>query len=114
MGNTERELIEESIGRRAEALFQEQDARIARDADRLFVVLMPVQWLVALVFALVVSPRSWEGVQSSVHVHVLTALVVGGAITILPVFLALKRTGQVSTRYVIACAQMMMSASFSQ
>lgn len=110
MAAMEREQIEADIRRRAGTLLQEQQSRVASDADRLFAVLMPVQWLVAMVFALVVSPQRWEGMQSGVHIHVWTALIVGGAITLFPTFMALKRTGQVATRYVVACAQMLMSA----
>jgi signal transduction histidine kinase/DNA-binding response OmpR family regulator len=48
--------------------------------------------------------------MSAVHIHVWAAVMVGGAIASLPIYLGLKRPGQVSTRYVIASAQMLVSA----
>jgi PAS domain S-box-containing protein len=78
--------------------------------DRFFSKFMLVQWLATMVLAFVVSPRTWEGRTSSIHLHVWAAIVLGGLITIYPAWLGLRRPGQLSTRLTIGVAQMMMSA----
>ena len=99
-----------STGQRAEQLFEEHKQSIARRTDRMFVWLMPLQWLAGIGFALWVSPRTWSGDYSAVHPHVWAALFLGGAITFWPVFCAIKWPGLQTTRYMIAIAQSLMSA----
>jgi PAS domain S-box-containing protein len=76
----------------------------------MFAVLMALQWLAGLAAAYWVSPRTWVGTTSQTHVHVWLALFLGGAISLLPIGLALTRPGHFSTRYVIAVGQMLMGA----
>jgi PAS domain S-box-containing protein len=78
--------------------------------DRLFAVLMTVQWIFGIVAALVVSPRAWTGATSETSIHVWAAIFLGGVITGFPVALALLRPGERSTRYSIAIGQMLTSA----
>ena len=78
--------------------------------DRFFARFMLVQWLASIVLAIIVSPRTWEGRTSSVHLHVWAAVLLGGAITTFPAWLGLKRPGETLTRHIIAAGQMLMSA----
>jgi PAS domain S-box-containing protein len=73
---------------------------------------MVVQWLGGIIAALLLSPRTWTGAESSLHPHVVAACSLGGLITALPVYLACTRPGAASTRYSIAIAQMLMSSLF--
>ena len=95
---------------RAQDLFREQHLSIIRHTDRLFARLMLFQWVFAIGLALFVSPRAWVGSISHVHLHVWAAIFLGGAITALPVLLAVARPGSAITRHVIAVGQMTMSA----
>jgi len=99
-----------AIARRAAVLFREHQDRIFRRTDALFAGLMVCQWAAAVAFAHWVSPRTWAGRYSQSHIHVLAAVVLGGAITLVPVALALLRSGRRSTRYAVAIGQMAMSA----
>jgi signal transduction histidine kinase len=81
-------------------------------ADHLFARLMVLQWLAGIGATLLLSPRTWAGASSQIHPHVIAALVFGGAITALPVYLAGAHPGKVWTRHVIAVAQMLMSSLF--
>jgi signal transduction histidine kinase len=76
----------------------------------MFAWLMVCQWLAGIGAALWISPRTWIGTTSQVHVHVWAAILLGGAISSLPVFLAFKRPGYAFTRHTIAVAQMLTSA----
>jgi PAS domain S-box-containing protein len=69
---------------------------------------MPIQWIAAIVVSVVTTPRTWSGPSDQIHTHVWAAIFLGGAITILPVWLAVYRSGAASTRYVIAVGQMLM------
>jgi signal transduction histidine kinase/CheY-like chemotaxis protein len=95
---------------RAVTLFEEHQQTIYRRTDRIFVFLMPLQWLAALVISLWISPFTWAGQVSAVHPHVWTALFFGGVVTVFPVALALIQPGSTWTRHVIAIGQMLMSA----
>jgi two-component system sensor histidine kinase/response regulator len=94
---------------RAAEIFNEQCDTIYRETDRLFAALMIVQWIAAIAAAVWISPRTWEGAESWIHLHVWLAIGFGGAITIYPVTLALLRPGRPSTRYIIAVGQMLTS-----
>ena len=99
-----------AIVRRAEERFRAHWFDIARAADRFFAKLMIGQWVFAIGIALLLSPYAWEGKVRTVHVHVWAAVLLGGAINVLPVALAVRRPGWVVTRHVIAAAQMLWSA----
>jgi hypothetical protein len=95
---------------RAQTLMAEHQDRIHTQTSHLFAILMLVQWAAGVAAAVWISPRTWAGVESSVHLHVWLAIFLGGAITSLPVFLALTRPRQVFTRHTVAAGQMLMSA----
>ncbi|MBI3507637.1 MAG: PAS domain S-box protein [Proteobacteria bacterium] len=95
---------------KAKAILQAQQERIWTQTDKMFGVLLPLQWAAAMVFAVTVSPIRWEGQYGQIHYHVWTALVLGGVITLLPTYAALKWSGQTATRHIVAVGQMLMSA----
>jgi signal transduction histidine kinase len=72
--------------------------------------LMVLQWLAGIAFALLISPRTWQGAESSVHPHVWAAVVLGGCIASLPLLMIWTSPGQLVTRHVVAIAQMLDSA----
>ena len=76
----------------------------------MFAVLMTLQWVGGIVAAYWISPRTWVGTTSQTHIHVWAALFLGGAISSLPIFLAVTRPGRSSTRYTVAVGQMLMGA----
>src|ERR1700722_15685018 len=94
----------------AEQLYAAHQQAIYRRTDRIFALLMAVQWLFGIAAALFISPRTWIGTTRPLHPHVLAAILFGGAISSLPILLAVFRPGQTMTRYVIAVAQMLWSA----
>ena len=69
---------------RAQSLFDESRRKLSVRTDRMFAGLMVVQWLAGIAAALWLSPRTWTGPTSQVHVHVLAAIFLGGAISSLP------------------------------
>jgi two-component system sensor histidine kinase/response regulator len=95
---------------RADELLEAHQNRIYTQTSRLFAILMTVQWVAGIAAALWISPRTWAGTASSVHVHVWAALFLGGAITVLPVFLCVTKPCASSTRHIVAVCQMLMSA----
>jgi PAS domain S-box-containing protein len=98
------------ISARTSELFNEQRQNIIRHTDRLFAWLMICQWIAAVAAALLISPQTWRGTQSSIHLHVFAAFILGGIITVLPVFMALTQAGKPLTRHTVAVGQMLMSA----
>jgi PAS domain S-box-containing protein len=99
-----------SVANRAAMLLAEDLRAIHVRTDRLFARLMLVQWIAGIAAALWLTPKAWLGPVSSTHIHVWTAVLLGGAIVSLPVWLALKRPGEVRTRHAIGVAQMLASA----
>jgi PAS domain S-box-containing protein len=76
----------------------------------MFAVLMTLQWVGGIVAAYWISPRTWVGTTSQTHIHIWAAVFLGGAISSLPIFLAVTRPGRSSTRYTVAIGQMLMGA----
>ncbi len=89
-------------------IFNEHQQIIYKRTDRMFAVLMVLQWLAGIAAAYWISPKTWAGATSQTHLHVWAALFLGGAISFFPVTLALVRPGCFSTRYIIAVGQMLM------
>jgi signal transduction histidine kinase/DNA-binding response OmpR family regulator len=94
----------------AEGHFQRQCREVWRRTDRLFAGLLILEWLVGIGLALWVTPQTWIGATSTLHLHVLVAIFLGGIISAGPVFLAVFRPGRTITRHVIALSQMLFSA----
>jgi two-component system, NtrC family, sensor histidine kinase HydH len=99
-------LVEE----RARELFLAERRAAMSQADRVFLYLMLAQWAFGIAIALTVSPYSWEGKVQSVHLHVRLAVLLGGALSSLPIALAILRPGDALTRHVMAAAQVLWSA----
>ncbi|HVR41159.1 MAG TPA: hypothetical protein VMU84_18845 [Thermoanaerobaculia bacterium] len=95
---------------RADELNATQTTARRAKVDKLFAVLLVVQWIVGIIGAIVVSPYAWEGKEKVVHMHVWVAVLGGAGIAILPVLLAFLRPGTTLTRHVIAASQMLSSA----
>jgi hypothetical protein len=110
MSVTSIEMAVQTIVKRAEERYQAHRDQVYRATDRLLAALMACQWVFAVFLAVTLSPYAWEGKVRTVHMHVWTALVLGGILTSLPVALAVWRPGWVVTRHVMAAAQMLWSA----
>src|SRR5947207_14030832 len=91
-------------------LFDAHQHEIFRATDQMFAVLMTLQWIGGVIAASWISPRAWIGATSQTHIHVWAALFLGGAISSLPIFLAITQPGRTATRYTIAVGQMLMGA----
>ena len=100
----------EATNRRIHQLFEESQEKLHKRTDRMFAALMALQWLAGIIAALWISPKAWVGQTSYVHLHVWAALLLGGAISGFPIFLALTQPGKTLTRHVIAIGQMLTSA----
>ena len=100
----------ETTTSRIAQLFNEHQQDICKRTDHMFAVLMTLQWVGGIVAAYLISPRAWFGATSQTHMHVWAAVFLGGAISSLPIILAVTRPGRVSTRYTIAVGQMLMGA----
>jgi PAS domain S-box-containing protein len=94
---------------KVEERFAETLRELHRRTDRFFARLLVVEWLAAVILALAVSPLSWAGRTSSIHMHVWLALAGGAAISIYPAWIGLRNSGFPFTRHVLAVAQMLMS-----
>jgi PAS domain S-box-containing protein len=95
---------------RTRQLFEAQQYELCKRTDQMFAVLMSLQWVGGIVAAYLLSPRAWFGSTSQTHVHVWAALILGAAISFLPILFALTRPGKPLTRYTISVGQMLMGA----
>jgi PAS domain S-box-containing protein len=100
----------EATALRVKEIFDEHQELVHRRTDRMFAGLMLVQWVASVAAALWVSPQAWEGAASHTHPHVWAAVFLGGAISSLPIALALIRPGHLTTRYAVGVGQMLMGA----
>lgn len=91
-------------------LFREHEQAVYRRADKLFLVLLGVQWLAGIILALTVSPRAWSGAVNQVHVHVYAAVFLGGLCSLGPMLLCWFAPGLPMTRHMVAIGQTAYSA----
>lgn len=94
---------------RATLLEEELSLKNYISTDKLFAKLMVFQWILCITIAWFVSPLTWNGDESSIHVHIWSAIFLGGSITSMTLLLAGFYSGKVFTRHLIAVAQMLMS-----
>jgi signal transduction histidine kinase/CheY-like chemotaxis protein len=90
--------------------FQNHCQQVWQRTDRMFAGLMALQWLAGIGVALWITPLTWIGATSSIHLHVLAAVFLGGTIGAFPILLVFLLPGQAITRHVVAVAQMLGSA----
>jgi signal transduction histidine kinase len=95
---------------RGESLFRSQLKSQQARTDRLFTILLLVQWAAGIIAALVVSPKAWLGAISYPHAHLYAAVFLGGLIISLPVALTIWAPGGRATRYVVAIGQILFSS----
>ena len=100
----------QGIAERADERFRSRQSRVHAEADRLFGWLMLGQWAFAIALALFFSPYAWEGRTRTMSPHLPLAVVLGGLLSSLPVFLAFRHPAKPLTRHVIAASQMLWSA----
>jgi two-component system sensor histidine kinase/response regulator len=95
---------------RADQLFAAQRGATHLWTDRMFGLLMSLQWIAGMVVALLVSPLTCSGSASSLNMNLHLAVWVGGCLALPPVALAAIRPGRALTRHVIAVNQALTSA----
>ncbi len=98
-----------NIPKRADEVFLHKQQLIYAKTDRVFAYLMIFQWIAGIIFALVISPRTWIGTTSYLHLHVYMAIFLGLIIALPPVVLAFARPGLNITKYVVAVSQIFFS-----
>ncbi len=102
--------MENRIQARAESILAEQKKSLYCHTDRMFAILLLIEWFAGIVVSLLVSPRTWAGRYSDVNIHVFIAVFLVGFIILPPVLMAFRRPGETLTRHLIASAQMLFSA----
>src|SRR5271168_4940573 len=95
---------------RADSIFREQLLAGFQRVDRIFAFFLTAEWLLVILVALAISPTAWAGETASIHFHVWTAIILGGAIVSLPVALASILPGTTMTRHAVAASQVLLSA----
>ncbi len=101
-----------TIDERANELYCRRQRQLCSRIDRMFAVLMVLQWLAAMAAACWLTPLTWNGAASSIHPHVWLAVLGGGAMTAATLLLVLFRSGTALARHVIAISQVAYSALF--
>lgn len=96
----------------AESIYRERLREQRQEANAIFFWLMPLQWVFAVILALVISPRAWAGLSSSIHPHFWAALLGGGLLASAPMIFTRFRPDSEITPHVVAVAQVLFSALF--
>lgn len=98
--------------KRAEKIFSEHYQKLAYKTDRMFSVLFLFQWLLGIVFSIWLSPLTWAGSESQIHIHIYSAVFLGGILAWFPIYLTLSRPGHPFNKYIIATSQILFSGLF--
>jgi signal transduction histidine kinase len=93
-----------------DVLFATYEDKVYRRVDRLFFILLALQWVVGIVFAAIISPRAWSGAMSSIHPHIYAAVLLGGVFCLFPMLLIWRLPGHALTRQSVAIGQVCFSS----
>lgn len=77
--------------------------------DHMFCYLLLFQWMMAITFALWISPRTWSGEFSQTHLHVYAAVFLGGLLALVPVLATYMNPGATINRMLISISQILFS-----
>jgi methyl-accepting chemotaxis protein len=92
--------------------FQSDLTTCQRGVDRLFAGLMLFQFVSLVAASIWLTPFTWSGPESSIHLHVYLAVILGGILTLIPAGLGWFNSGAPLNRYLFAASQMLVSALF--
>lgn len=94
----------------ASELYQHNLSVSRRSIDKVFLVLMPLQYVALIATAFWYGPQTWVGNQSATHMHVWTAVLLGGLVTLPAAAATWYFPGRTWTRYFVAMCQLLVSA----
>ncbi len=80
--------------------------------SKLFSYLILFQWIAVITFAIIITPKTWKGAESSIHIHIWLAIVLGTITSALPLFLLWKKPLEPITKHVVAISVMVMAGIF--
>src|SRR4051812_4410459 len=92
--------IEDRVSLYATELYDESYKNLCKDNDFVYAGLLLFQWIGSVLIALIISPRTWIGQTNQVHIHVIAATLIGGLLSVPPIYLNLKTPGAVKNRYI--------------
>jgi methyl-accepting chemotaxis protein len=98
------------VSARGSEIFFSQTLANAKRTDGIIFFLMVFQWLFAVVLAYFTTPLVWNGSQSSLHPHLMMAIVWGGVCSFIAGIFFYNFRGSLITRHVMAILQMVMGA----
>jgi two-component system sensor histidine kinase/response regulator len=104
---TKSDLEELMVTGRASEILERRRSSVYRSTDRIFVILLIIQWLGGIAAAGWLSSTAWAGSFAGVNVNLRAAIWLGGLIVVAPVVMAFLRPGAAATRWTIAVAQML-------
>lgn len=98
----------------AGSLFDSAFHKLCTGTDELFLRLLLVQWVGAVVAALLIAPFGRDGAVEYVHPHVWFSILLGGSLYFIPLVINRHSPGSTTSRHSIAVAQMLFSSLFIQ
>jgi hypothetical protein len=102
--------VSDQVSVRAKVIFNESLREVQAGTSRMFIWVFLVQWALAIVLAVTISPYAWQGSVRTIHLHVVLAVVGGAVVNALPISLIILRPNWSATRHVVAVGQMLWSA----
>jgi len=88
----------------------EQEAKIRTRTNRSFRILLTIEWVVGILVAFFVSPKTWTGPISDTHIHIWTSIFLGAAIVLPPIVLIGLNKSSKKAPYLVACSQMLFGS----
>ncbi|MEZ6091967.1 MAG: methyl-accepting chemotaxis protein [Pirellulaceae bacterium] len=97
------------VTREIQQSFRKRCQIIAARTDRLFSILMLIQFVGCIVAAFLLTPRTWSGVDSSIHSHVWAAIILGGIAAVPTAIWGWRHSGREFNRFAFAISQLTFS-----
>ncbi len=98
------------LKRRSDQLYKIERLASARLTDRMFAVLLSLEWLAGIAIAAWWAPRLSSGRTATTTEELIAAALLGAAVVGPAILLCLQKSGSALTRHVVAASQMLWSA----
>lgn len=90
-----------------EKFISKEERIVGLRVDKSFRILLVLEWIFGIFIAAFVSPKTWSGEVSSIHLHLWSSILLGGVIISVPLILAFTQPGTKISRNFIAIGQML-------
>jgi methyl-accepting chemotaxis protein len=96
-----------------DSLLEQERLILHKRADKILLLILALEWVICMIASFILTPQTWNGPDSSTHMHIYLSIVGGGMLTLFPAFMLWKFPGHSSTRISIGIAALLFTTIYT-